>query len=135
MRQSLHSVKSIGFLPCSLLPDDLLLKHLSGMPVSVFNSATPIGLYGDASCEAASEHDNGSSLEKTTLQFTTTDEIPTSQELAFVVKDVQGKSYVIGQKEYPYPMVEIDTSVDKDENIKEVKVVFSAKKSLIKCTF
>lgn len=135
MRQSLHSVKSIGYLPCSLLPDDIILKHLSGMPVGVFNSATPIGLYGDASCEAASEHDNGSSLEKTTLQFTTTDEIPTSQELAFVVEDVQGKSYVIGQKETPFPMVEIDTKIDSKENVKHIKVVFTAKKSLIKCTF
>lgn len=135
MRQSLHSVKSICYLPCPLLPDDIILKHLSGMPVGVFNSATPIGLYGDASCEAASEHDNGSSLEKTTLQFTTTDEIPTSQELAFVVEDVQGKSYVIGQKESPSPMVEIDTKIDNKENLKVVKVVFIAKKSLIPCRF
>lgn len=134
MRQSLHSVKSIGYLPCSLLPDDIILKHLSGMPVGVFNSATPIGLYGDASCEAASEHDNGSSLEKTTLQFTTTDEIPASQELAFVVEDVQGKTYVIGQKETPFPMVEIDTKVDSKENVKVVKVVFNARKSLIPCS-
>lgn len=135
MRQSLHSVKSICYLPCPLLPDDIILKHLSGMPVGVFNSATPIGLYGDASCEAASEHDNGSSLEKSTLQFTTTDEIPTSQELAFVVEDVQGKSYVIGQKESPFPMVEIDTKIDNKENLKVVKVVFIAKKSLIPCRF
>ena len=135
MRQSLHSVKSICYLPCPLLPDDIILKHLSGMPVGVFNSATPIGLYGDASCEADSEHDNGSSLEKSTLQFTTTDEIPTSQELAFVVEDVQGKSYVIGQKESPFPMVEIDTKIDNKENLKVVKVVFIAKKSLIPCRF
>ena len=105
------------------------------MPVGVFNSATHIELYGDASCEAASEHDNGSSLEKTTLQFTTTDEIPASQELAFVVEDVQGKSYIIGQKEPPFPMVEIETKIDGKENVKEVKVVSFAKKSLIKCTF
>ena len=101
------------------------------MPVSVFAPTTPIELYGDASCEAVSEHDNGSSLEKTTLQFTTTDKIPTSQELAFVVEDVQGNTYVIGQKEAPYPMVEIETKIDSKENVKVVKVVFSARKFLI----
>ena len=105
------------------------------MPVGVFNSATHIELYGDASCEAASEHDNGSSLEKTTLQFTTTDEIPASQELAFVVEDVQGKTYVIGQKETPFPMVEIDTKIDSKENVKHIKVVFISKKSLVPITF
>lgn len=135
MMQSLHSIRYIGFVPCNLLPPDILLKHLSGMPVSVLSQTTPIEHYGDASCEAVSEYDNGSSLEKTTLQFTTTDEIPTNQELAFVIEDVQGKTYIIGQKEAPFPMVEIDTKIDGKENVKEVKVVFSAKKSLIKCTF
>ena len=131
MKQSLPSISFIGYLPCSELPPDLLLKYLSGMPISIFASPTPIEHYGNASCEAVSEYDNGSRLEKTTLKFTTADEVPERQDLAFVVKDVQGREYVIGQKESPYPMVEISTSVDKDENIKEVKVVFSARKSLI----
>ena len=131
MKQSLHSIKYIGFLPCSSLPPDILLKHLSGMPVALFSSPTPIEHYGDASCEAVSEYDNGSRIEKTTLQFTTADDVPERQDLAFVVSDVHGNSYVIGCKESPYPMVEIDTKIDSKENIKEVKVVFSAKKSLV----
>lgn len=135
MMQSLHSIRYIGFVPCNLLPPDILLKHLSGMPVAVFASTTPIEHYGDASCEAVSEYDNGSSLEKTTLQFTTTDEIPRNQELAFVIEDVQGKSYIIGQKEPPFPMVEIETKIDGKENVTQVKVVFISKKSSIPFTF
>ena len=135
MTQSLPSICYIGYLHCSELPPDILNKYLAGMPVAINTSHTPIEIYGDASCESVSEHDNGSRLEKTTLQFSTTDEIPECQDLAFVVKDAQGKSYVIGQKEAPYPMVEIDTSVNKDKNVKVVKVVFSARKSLIPCSF
>lgn len=135
MTQSLPSICYIGYLPCSELPPDILNKYLAGMPIAIFSVPTPIELYGDASCEAVSEYDNGSRLEKTTLQFTTTDEVPECQDLAFVVKDVQGKTYVIGQKETPFPMVEIETSVNKDENVKVVKVVFSARKSLIPCSF
>lgn len=101
------------------------------MPIAIVSSPTPIELYGDASCEAVSEYDNGSSLEKTTLQFTTTDEILASQKLAFVFTDVQGKSYIIGQKEAPYPMVEIDTKIDRKENINIVKVMLTTRKSLI----
>lgn len=135
MTQSLPSICYIGYLHCSELPPDILNKYLAGMPVAINASSTPIEIYGDASCEAVSEHDNGSRLEKTTLQFTTTDEVPECQDLAFVVKDVQGKEYVIGQKESPFPMVEIDTSINKEENDQMVKVVFIAKKSLIPCIF
>lgn len=135
MTQSLPSICYIGYLPCSELPPDILNKYLAGMPVAINASPTPVEIYGDASCEAVSEHDNGSRLEKTTLKFTTADEVPEHQDLAFVVKDAQGKEYIIGQKEAPYSMVEISTSVDKNENIKEAKVVFIAKKSLISCSF
>ena len=75
----------------------------------------------------------GTYYESTTLQFTTTDEIQQSQELAFVVTDVHDKSYLIGCKEAPYPVVDITTNLDKDNNISHVKVSFSRKKSLIPC--
>lgn len=135
MTQSLPSICYIGYLPCSELPPDILNKYLAGMPVAINTSPTPIEIYGDASCEAVSEYDNGSRLEKTTLQFSTADEVPECQDLAFVVKDTQGNAYIIGQKEPPSPMVEIETSVNKDENVKVVKIVFSARKSLIPCSF
>lgn len=121
----------LSYLPCSELPPDILNKYLAGIPIAINASPTPIEIYGDASCEAVSEYDNGSRLEKTTLQFSTADEIPECQDLAFVVKDVQGKEYVIGQKESPFPMVEIDNSINKEENVQVVKVVFIAKKSML----
>lgn len=135
MTQSLPSICYIGYLHCSELPPDILNKYLAGMLIAINASPTPIEIYGDASCEAVSEYDNGSRLEKTTLQFSTADEVPECQDLAFVVKDVQGKEYVIGQKESPFPTVEIDTSINKEENDQMVKVMFIAKKSLIPCRF
>ena len=71
--------------------------------------------------------------ESTTLQFTTTDEIRQSQELAFVVTDVNNHTYVIGCKEAPYPVVDITTNLDNETNISEVKVTFQRQKSLIPC--
>ena len=55
------------------------------------------------------------------------------QQLAFVVTDVNNHTYVIGCKEAPYPVVDITTKVDDDNNISHVKVSFSRKKSLIPC--
>ena len=88
---------------------------------------------GNASCEAESEYIGGGYFEKTSLDFTTTDEIPQSQELAFVVTDVHDKSYLIGVMEAPFPIVNITTKVDDETNISEVKVTFQRQKSLIPC--
>lgn len=133
MRQSLPSIKAIAFLPCSLLSPDILEKYLAGVPIGIFAATTPIEHYGNASCEAVLEYDNGSSMEKATLKFTTTDEIQDAQELAFVLTDVQGRSHIIGHREPPYPMLEIGKVIDKDSNIHEFKVTFSSRKSLIPC--
>ena len=75
----------------------------------------------------------GTYYESTTLQFTTTDEIRQMQQLAFVVTDVNNHTYVIGCKEAPYPVVDITTNIDKDNNFSHVKVSFSRQKSLIPC--
>ena len=97
----------------------------------VFSTSTPIEHYGNASCEAESEYKGGTYYESTTLQFTTTDKIRQMQQLAFVVTDVNNQSYVIDCKEAPYPVVDITTNLDNDNNISHVKVSFSRKKSLI----
>ena len=132
-KQSLPGIKAIAFLPCKLLPPNIVEKFLAGVPIGVFSTSTPIEHYGNASCEAESEYTGGTYYESTTLQFTTTDEIRQSQELAFVVTDVHDKSYLIGCKEAPYPVVDITTKVDDETNISEVKVTFQRQKSLIPC--
>ena len=132
-KQSLPGIKAIAFLPCKLLPPNIVEKFLAGVPIGVFSTSTPIEHYGNASCEAESENTGGTYYESTTLQFTTTDEIQQSQELAFVVTDVHDKSYLIGCKEAPYPVVDITTKVDDETNISEVKVTFQRQKSLIPC--
>ena len=132
-KQSLPGIKAISFVPCHLLSPNIVEKHRAGIPVGVFSTSTPIEHYGNASCEAESEYINGGYSEKTVLQFTTTDEILQKPELAFVVTDVHDKSYLIGVKEAPFPMVDITQKIDDDTNINQVKVTFTRQKSLIPC--
>ena len=134
MRQSLPGIKAISFLPCHLLTPHIVEKHRAGIPIGVFPIPTPIEHYGNASCEAESEYIGGGYFEKTSLEFTTTDEIQQMPELAFVVTDVHDKSYLIGVKEAPFPIVNITTKVDDETNISEVKVTFQRQKSLIPCS-
>ena len=76
---------------------------------------------------------DGGYSEKTVLQFNTTDDLSHYPALAFVVTDAGGKSYVIGTKEAPYPIMEITQTVDKEVHVNTVKVTFTRPKSLVPC--
>lgn len=134
MRQSLPGIKFIGYLPCSLLPPNILQKALAGVPVAIYSPPTPVEHYGNAECIAEQEYDHGSYLEKTTLTFTTTDEIPCNGPIAFVVTDVNNQSYVIGRRETPFLIMQFINKVSSANNIREVVASFSARKSLIICS-
>ena len=133
-KQSLPGIKAISYVPCRLLSPNILEKYRAGVSIGVFAYSKSIEHYGNASCEAESKYIGGGYFEKTSLDFTTTDEIPRSQELGFVVTDVHDKSYLIGVMEAPFPIVNITTKVDDETNISEVKVTFQRQKSLIPCS-
>ena len=134
MQHSLPGIRAISYLPCSLLAPHIIEKYRAGLPIAVFSPSTPIEHYGDASCIAESEYTNGGYYEKTTLSCTTTDTIPQSVPIAFVVTDVADHSFLIGCREAPIPIVEITKQIDKESNIFEVKVTFQREKSLIECS-
>ena len=136
MRQSLPGIKRIAYIATDLLPDDITLKAVAGIPVNITGMATEIYVIGEANCETDSQPDNNSQLEKTDLKFNTLDIIPTDSPLAFIVETVSGNKYVIGTKECPYPIIKISTSTgtpDGDPSVKEYKVAFSAKMALAPC--
>lgn len=136
MKTSLPSITKIAFIPCEDLSPHIGMKHSAKIPVGVFATTTPVTFYGTPSCEAVSDYKNKGRLEKTTLKFVTTDEIPTNEPVAFVIATATGKSYLIGLQERPFPVVKISQSTGKpsgDPAANEVAVTFSAKKSLIEC--
>lgn len=133
MKQSLPGITAVFYLPCSALVPNVMAKHLAKIPVGVFSTLYGLAVHGDGECEAESSDENGSNSEKTTLQFTTTDEIPTDKPLAFVVEDANHQFYLIGAREKPYPIVEASKRIDPEKNVFDVKVTFTAQKSLIPC--
>lgn len=135
MKTSLPGIKFIGYLPCKDLPLFILQKHLAGIPVSIYSTATPVDFFTNASCEATQEHDNGVVLEKTILQFSTTLNLPYGIPLAFVVKDVNDKTYVIGTHEAPFPTITSDSFISEEKNIHEFKIQLNSRKTLIPCYF
>ncbi len=132
MNPSLPSIVTISSTPCTSLPQNITEKCCAHVPIQITSLLTAI-CFSKASCEAEQLFENGGYSEKTVLQFTTTEEISQYPPLAFVIKDAQGQSYVIGTREAPYPMIEITKSIDKDTNIYTIKVTFTRKKSLVPC--
>lgn len=133
MTQSLPGIASISYLPCHNLAPNIMEKHLAGIPIGVYALSTPVEFFGDASCDAESEYTNGAYAQKTSLQFSTCDNIDNSLPLAFVITDVQGNSFLVGCRERPFPIVEIRKVLDVEKNVFEVKVVSNGRRSLIPC--
>lgn len=133
MKQSLPGITSIATIPYSSVPLFAMEKAISGIPVGIMATPSPVAHYGTATCETESEYDNGSYLEKVTMQFETTDCIDVSAPLAFVIHDAHKKAFLIGCREAPYPVVEISSSNDEERNISKVKVSFTRRKALIPC--
>jgi hypothetical protein len=133
MKQSLPNITAIYYVPCASLIPNITEKHRAGLPVAIFPLPSSIEQYGNASCEAEQEYDNGGYLEKTVLQFNTTDDLSHYPPLAFVVTDADGQSYIIGTKEAPYPIMEITQTIDKEVHVNTVKVTFTRPKSLVPC--
>ena len=133
MKQSLPNITAIYYVPCTSLVPNITEKYRAGLPVGIFPLPAAIEHFGNASCEAEQEYDNGGYSEKTVLQFTTTDDLNHYPPLAFVVTDADGQSYIIGTKEAPYPIVEITKTIDKEVHVNTVKVTFTRPKSLVPC--
>lgn len=133
MKQSLPQIIDIYKVPCSQLSPNIPEQYCAKMPIRISGQISRIEHFGNASCEAEQQYEGGGYSEKTILQFNTTEDVAQYPPFAFVLTDAQGQSYVIGAKEKPYPMIEINKTIDKDTNVKSVKVSFIRRKSLVPC--
>lgn len=106
---SLPGIYKLGFVDCSKLHPNLMLKSLAGIPIAILTDIADVNFVGEPTCESISDNDNNGRSEKTSLKFATTMQIPTDRPLAFIVRCVNGNDYLIGTKERPFPMVKITT--------------------------
>ena len=132
--QSLPSIVKVFSVPCASLAPNVVEKYMAGVPVGVYPLPTEVEQYGTGSCEAENILDEGTYYEKTTLQFSTAEDIDNRTPLAFVVMDAQENYFLIGAQEAPYPIVEISKDLSSESNINNIKVTFSRRKSLIPCS-
>ena len=136
MKVALPSITKIAYLPCSELSPDIQLRYKVKMPVAVYAVTAPVKFFGIPTCEAVAEQENKGRVEHTTLKFSTLDELPTAYPVAFVVTTANGRSYLIGAMERPFPVVKIESTTGTpagESAVNKVTVTFSSAKSLIPC--
>ena len=109
-------------------------KYLAGVPVGIYLLTNEIEQYGTGSCTAETSIEEGSLIEKTTLQFETTQQLENVEHLAFVILDANLQYYIIGVREKPYPLVEVRKDISPEANVNTVKVTLTRRKSLIPCS-
>ena len=136
MKVALPSITKIAYLPCSELSPDIQLRYKVKMPIAVYAGTSPVKFFDTPTCEAVMEYENKGRVEHTTLKFSTLDELPTAYPVAFVVTTANGRSYLIGAMERPFPVVKIESTTGTpagESAVNKVTVTFSSAKSLIPC--
>jgi hypothetical protein len=135
--QILPGITAIYHLDCHNLIENVALRGICQMAVPILTALNAVEVFDEAECRCKTERNGGSHQDTATLKFLSDGLLPIHKDLGFVVTDVNGKSYLIGAKEPPYPVVEVENrcGLPGDDGAGfyyEVKHV--AIKSLIPCT-
>ncbi|MBD5296491.1 MAG: hypothetical protein HDS21_00185 [Bacteroides sp.] len=136
--QILPGIKFIGYVDIDTLPDAprIDLAALCNMTVGIFTEIHPIDFFGSPDCRASSERVAGQSSETATLKFKSKSILPALSHIGFVITDIEGNNYFIGNQRPPFPTLKVDTifgSPDGDSAGFDYEIKHTALKSIAKC--
>lgn len=135
--QRLPGIIKIHAVLATSLMVSITQKALANVPVGIFADTFLVPQIGDAVCELETQFDNNSTLEKVKLTFSTKIRLPRYHHLAFIINTVDGKQYLIGTADKPYPIIKMDDStgkVDGDSAVTKYTISYSNIVALVPCT-
>lgn len=112
---------------------DVVSSFLAGVPAAVFADGTRVSLEGEPTCQAVEEHSNNGRIEKATLTFMTTEDVPRAGAV-WMIRQANGEWWLIGRREPVYPTVKVTTNTGVpggDRAVKTVTVEYQGFKALI----
>jgi len=133
---SLPGIKRIAYLNAYELPDNLAMHALSGSPVVVAQPLTSIPFTGEVSCTCTRSNAQGASNESVELVFQSLLCLPEDIPLAFLVTDVNDRTYLIGVREQPFPLIESSQglgSPDGESGTTTYTITHKSPKAMISC--
>lgn len=134
--QILPGIKAIGWLECDKLPDRVDLMGICRQDFGIFTDIHPMEFFDEPDCSCKRTKEGGSYSETASLKFQSSVPLPQHPRLGFVVTDISGQSYLIGSKEAPRPIVEVEQNTGSpggDAASFYYEVKHTALKTLIPC--
>lgn len=134
--QILPGVRRVGMLPCSSLPANVALSAICGLRVPLMADVEPVPLCGVGECRCVRTRQGASVSETATLTFSSHMMLDGSRDMAFVVEDVQCRTWLVGSREAPFPVLSATrmTGVPGGEPAGvEYEVTLSSLRSMVDC--
>lgn len=105
--QILPGIRFIGYFDLDKLAAEprFDLAGICGMTVSILTDVIPIDFFDNPECRNVTEKINGQNQDKVSLKFHSHSLIEIHKCLGFVVTDIAGNSFVIGNQLPPFPQV------------------------------
>ena len=135
-KQILPGVKEIGWVKSEHLLKNISLRGISMMPVPILSDIHKVLFFDEPTCECVTEKDGGNSIDTAKLKFSSEELLPLKEHLAFVVTAIDGKSYIIGAHETPFPVVKLTVSFGSSNGEGAgyiYEITHKAIKSLVPC--
>ena len=134
---SLPGIKALAYVNALELPSDLGLVGISGLPLTLMVQSVDIPFTGEASCVCTRTNEHGAPNESVEMSFQSLLSLPDDVPLAFVVTDVNNRSFLVGGKEQPWPYVESSQGFglpDGESSTTTYTITHKAPKALIPCS-
>lgn len=133
---SLPGIRKIQVVQCDSLPGGLMLHSICGCMVALAVSALDVGFVGRATLSWEGSKVNGTRQEKSTLEFSTGQQLPEGVNLAFVITGAGDEQYLVGTREGKFPMISYSESTGEPGGlpaIRTYKITHVAQKSVLPC--
>lgn len=135
-RNAIPGISRIDFLLCSDLPPGLMLQSMGGITVAVAAPSQRIHFRGKATLTWEGSLLNGVRIEKSTLEFKSSERLPERTRLAFVVTGADGRQLLIGSRESRFPVISYSDTMGESgssPNLRTYKITHTAQKSVLEC--
>ena len=134
--QILPGVKKLFWVECNRLPTRIDLHAVVDLPVALLADLNEITFFGRPECQRVTVKENNGWRQEATLKFRAGEDLPFYKNIAFVVTDVNGDSYIIGANEKPYPVLKSEYktgSPSGDPAGFTYEISHNALRTLVKC--
>lgn len=116
-------IMEVRWLNAIGLSPNMEAKHMAGIPIAVLTDSYPIKIYGLGDLQTVKEHDSNGQSSKATLTFRTLEDLPEGPGIAWVARQADGRCWLVGTCERPYPTVKVTYQGGSPEGEPSVKTV------------